>query len=67
MSDAENILVTGCSAGGLSTFFHLDTIASWFSRAVVKGAAFSGFFLPIENLQGHLLFFWNLLFAPQAV
>ena len=44
--------MTGCSAGGLSTYQHSDTIQQWFPKAVVKAAAVSGFFLPIQNIQG---------------
>lgn len=52
MSDATNILVTGCSAGGLATYQHVDYIAQLFPEAVVKAAPVSGFFLPIGNMQG---------------
>ncbi len=52
LSDAENVLVTGCSAGGLSTYQHTDTIAALLPSAVVKAAPVSGFFLPIDNVGG---------------
>lgn len=54
LSQASDILLTGCSAGGLSAFLHADRIGHWvstMSRAHrYKVAPISGFFLRMPNL-----------------
>ena len=43
---ATDVVVSGCSAGGLATYLHVDDWASMFSKSVkVVGMPDSGFFL----------------------
>ena len=57
--DAENIIVTGCSAGGLSTLVQADSIAEWAHLNLKKKEAvdvaavpISGFFVDLPNIHG---------------
>eukprot|EP00656_Telonema_subtile_P016623 TRINITY_DN18798_c0_g1_i3.p1 TRINITY_DN18798_c0_g1~~TRINITY_DN18798_c0_g1_i3.p1 ORF type:complete len:451 (+),score=89.28 TRINITY_DN18798_c0_g1_i3:95-1447(+) len=56
LADAENVLLTGCSAGGLSTYLHADYVGQQV-RAVAKGlkkykaAPISGFFLLHDTVE----------------
>eukprot|EP00042_Codosiga_hollandica_P055950 m.794540 g.794540 ORF g.794540 m.794540 type:complete len:405 (-) comp59238_c0_seq16:80-1294(-) len=52
MGQATDVVVAGCSAGGLATYFHSDYIASFFPTAIVKAMPVSGFFLNVTNLVG---------------
>eukprot|EP00050_Salpingoeca_kvevrii_P018316 m.72760 g.72760 ORF g.72760 m.72760 type:complete len:408 (-) comp8012_c0_seq5:139-1362(-) len=57
MSQADTVLVHGCSAGGLSVYLHLDAIAARIKqatggRASVLGAPESGFFMDLPDWQG---------------
>jgi hypothetical protein len=45
LSRAKEVVVSGCSAGGLSTYAHADTWAAALPRARVVAMADSGFFL----------------------
>lgn len=50
LDKAENVLLSGCSAGGLATFLHTDYVYNWFFAAAVpmkkfRSAPISGFFL----------------------
>eukprot|EP00659_Diplonema_papillatum_P001600 gene1600-2388_t len=52
---AEKILLTGCSAGGLATYLHVDYVSAFFSNAakgltLFKAAPMSGFFLDHETV-----------------
>ena len=51
---ATELLLTGCSAGGLSTYLHADYVASLLPLSVTKyGAApISGYFLDHPNTEG---------------
>jgi hypothetical protein len=52
----RNVVVAGCSAGGLATMLHLDTIVMQLEAAVptvrVRGLADAGFFLDLPDLAG---------------
>eukprot|EP01064_Diplonema_japonicum_P028022 TRINITY_DN421_c1_g1_i4.p1 TRINITY_DN421_c1_g1~~TRINITY_DN421_c1_g1_i4.p1 ORF type:complete len:449 (+),score=126.40 TRINITY_DN421_c1_g1_i4:34-1380(+) len=55
--NAENVLLTGCSAGGLATYLHTDYVHQWLKTnvpplKVFKAASISGFFLDHNNLVG---------------
>jgi len=51
-NSATHVILTGCSAGGLSTFLHADYLADAMPKgAVYKVAPQSGFFLPLSNLE----------------
>mmetsp|Transcript_81905 Transcript_81905/g.155512 ORF Transcript_81905/g.155512 Transcript_81905/m.155512 type:complete len:461 (-) Transcript_81905:140-1522(-) len=50
LDKAENVLLSGCSAGGLATFLHTDHVYNWLLSAKVpmkkfRSAPMSGFFL----------------------
>merc|ERR1712083_897096 len=57
LDKATNVLLTGCSAGGLATFLHTDYVYNWLISAKVpmkkfRSAPVSGFFLlhsTVEN------------------
>ena len=51
---AENVLLTGCSAGGLATYLHTDYVATLLPKTVkkFKSAPISGFFLLHDNVEG---------------
>ena len=53
-SKATKVLLSGCSAGGLSTFLHADYVNSLLPASVIQyGAApISGFFLDHTNVDG---------------
>ncbi|KAH3757451.1 pectin acetylesterase [Pelomyxa schiedti] len=52
--NAENVLLTGCSAGGLATFFHADYVQSLLppSVQIYKSLPMCGFFLDHTNING---------------
>lgn len=57
LKTAENVLLTGCSAGGLATFLHTDYVRKYLVSAGVpmkkfKSAPISGFFLLHPNVEG---------------
>lgn len=51
---AQEVLLTGCSAGGLSTYLHVDYVGSQLPASVHKyrAAPISGFFLDHLNVDG---------------
>ena len=56
--DAENIIVTGCSAGGLSSLIQVDSIADWAqinlrngSKVDVASVPISGYFIDTPNIH----------------
>lgn len=50
---ATDVLLSGCSAGGLATYLHADYVATLLPPGVnFKAAPFSGFFLDTPNDQG---------------
>ena len=53
MSKATDVLLTGCSAGGLSTFLHADHVHNMLPAGVTfKAAPMSGYFLNHANDEG---------------
>lgn len=53
LSDATNIILTGNSAGGLATYLHADTVASWLPKtADFRAIPEVGFFLDAESVDG---------------
>lgn len=54
LSHAKEVLLSGCSAGGLSTYLHADRVGSLLGPNVkrYKAAAVSGFFLNHTNVDG---------------
>jgi len=53
MSHAKEVIITGCSAGGVGVYLHLDWIREHIPKHVrVVGAPDSGFFLDIPNYKG---------------
>eukprot|EP00252_Welwitschia_mirabilis_P014469 TRINITY_DN3179_c0_g1_i5.p1 TRINITY_DN3179_c0_g1~~TRINITY_DN3179_c0_g1_i5.p1 ORF type:complete len:242 (-),score=45.30 TRINITY_DN3179_c0_g1_i5:516-1241(-) len=53
MDKAENALLTGCSAGGLSTFLHCDKFRDLLPLdAVVKCMPDAGFFMDVQDISG---------------
>jgi hypothetical protein len=53
LASATEVLLSGGSAGGLSTFLHADYVRSQFGQEVKFGAApVSGFFLLHDTVQG---------------
>jgi hypothetical protein len=62
-SSAQNIILKGCSAGGLATFHHSDYFAEWMKSAVpearVVAAPDAGFF------RDHLTYAKTPLYTPQ--
>ena len=57
LSSAKNVLLTGCSAGGLATYLHTDyvhdqLVGTWAqSLEKFKAASISGFFLYHNNVE----------------
>lgn len=49
LDQAENVVLTGGSAGGLSTFLHVDRVAAKLPQAFVAGRPVCGFFLDHSN------------------
>ena len=45
LSDASDLMVSGCSAGGLATYLHTDQWCDAFPKAKCAGLPDSGFFL----------------------
>jgi Pectinacetylesterase len=52
MDSATDVIVNGCSAGGLGVFLHLDEVDARFPHASVKGLPDSGYFLDSANVDG---------------
>ena len=52
LKNATEVIVTGGSAGGLSTFLHVDRISNRFDNNVkIRAAPIVGFFLDHSNIQ----------------
>jgi len=71
LDKADNVLLSGCSAGGLATFLHTDYVYNWLVSAKVpmkkfRSAPISGFFLlhdTVENkpvYQEQMKYIFNL-------
>jgi hypothetical protein len=57
LAKATDVIITGCSAGGLSTYLHLDYWRSIIpSAATVKGVADAGWFLDTNSVYGHSIY-----------
>ena len=50
--EVDNLLITGCSAGGLATYLHADSIRGLFPEAKVKALPESGFFWFHNSVEG---------------
>ncbi|XP_051195323.1 pectin acetylesterase 9-like isoform X2 [Lolium perenne] len=51
---AEKVLLSGCSAGGLATFFHCDDLKERLGGATtVKCMSDAGFFLDVDDISGN--------------
>jgi hypothetical protein len=56
MSAADQIIITGCSAGGIAVYLHLDWLRAHIPLHIpVVGAPDSGFFLDIPNYKGQYI------------
>ncbi|TVU01613.1 hypothetical protein EJB05_52916 [Eragrostis curvula] len=54
LANAEKVLLSGCSAGGLATFFHCDDLKDRLGGAVtVKCLSDAGFFLDLTDISGN--------------
>ncbi|CAL4932163.1 unnamed protein product [Urochloa decumbens] len=54
LAKAENVLLSGCSAGGLATFFHCDSLKERLKGATtVKCLSDAGFFLDLSDISGN--------------
>ncbi|CAN6300202.1 unnamed protein product [Urochloa humidicola] len=54
LAKAENVLLSGCSAGGLATFFHCDSLKERLGGATtVKCLSDAGFFLDLSDISGN--------------
>nr|XP_020180389.1 pectin acetylesterase 9 isoform X2 [Aegilops tauschii subsp. strangulata] len=54
LAKAEKVLLSGCSAGGLATFFHCDDFEKRLRGvATVKCMSDAGFFLDVDDISGH--------------
>ena len=47
---ASDVVVSGCSAGGLATYLHVDRWAAALPKAKVRGLPDSGFFLDFDRV-----------------
>jgi hypothetical protein len=57
LANAENVLLTGCSAGGLATYLHTDYVGEQMKLIApgmkkYKASAISGFFLQHKTVEG---------------
>lgn len=48
LGSAEAIILSGDSAGGIGTWYHLDRLAERFPKARVVGAPVAGFYFPVR-------------------
>jgi hypothetical protein len=55
---ATDVLLTGCSAGGLSTYLHANYVQSQLPKTVTnyRVAPISGFFMDIDNVVGNAVY-----------
>ena len=53
LAQAKVVLTDGCSAGGHSSYHHLDRIASYLRHAEVRGMGDAGFFLDSQIVLGN--------------
>jgi hypothetical protein len=57
-NDATDVLLTGCSAGGLSTYLHANYVQQHLPTSVksYRVAPISGFFMDIDNVLGSAVY-----------
>ncbi|XP_021310773.1 pectin acetylesterase 3-like isoform X1 [Sorghum bicolor] len=71
MASAEQVLLTGCSAGGLAVILHCDQFQAFFPRSttVVKCLADAGLFLDASDVSGgrSLRSYYSDIVAMQGV
>lgn len=70
LANAEKVLLSGCSAGGLATFFHCDDLKERLGgTATVKCLSDAGFFLDLSNISGNntIRQFFSSLVSLQGV
>lgn len=57
MNDASDIIVSGCSAGGLAVYLGIDQLATIIRqtnpKVTIRGLVISGYFLENEGIYGH--------------
>jgi len=58
LGNATDVIITGDSAGALTTFYHIDEIRAMMPKSVTrfKAAPFSGVFLYYPNVEGKIVF-----------
>ncbi|KAG6476132.1 hypothetical protein ZIOFF_065368 [Zingiber officinale] len=62
MSEAENALLSGCSAGGLASILHCDSFRNFLPEsAKVKCLSDAGYFINVKDITGteHIKTFYN--------
>ncbi|XP_039831981.1 pectin acetylesterase 9-like isoform X2 [Panicum virgatum] len=70
LAKAKNVLLSGCSAGGLATFFHCDSLKERLGGATtVKCLSDAGFFLDLTDISGNnnMRKFFSSLVSLQGV
>ncbi|KAG0550291.1 hypothetical protein BDA96_01G326400 [Sorghum bicolor] len=70
LARAEKVLLSGCSAGGLATFFHCDSLKERLGGIVtVKCLSDAGFFLDLSDISGNntIRQFFSSLVSLQGV
>ncbi|XP_066387455.1 pectin acetylesterase 9-like isoform X2 [Miscanthus floridulus] len=70
LARAEKVLLSGCSAGGLATFFHCDSLKERLGGTVtVKCLSDAGFFLDLSDISGNntIRQFFSSLVSLQGV
>lgn len=68
MKSASEVILTGCSAGGLATYIHADYVASLLPDKVMFAAmADAGFFIDVANYTGqmHIRELYSYVFKMQ--
>ncbi|XP_048553174.1 pectin acetylesterase 9-like isoform X2 [Triticum urartu] len=69
LAKAKKVLLSGCSAGGLATFFHCDDLGELLGGvATVKCMSDAGFFLDVDDISGNnsIRLFFSSLVALQG-
>jgi pimeloyl-ACP methyl ester carboxylesterase len=56
LGEAKDVILAGGSAGGLSTYLHLDRLAERLPSATVVGAPVAGYFLDHQPMPGGAFF-----------
>eukprot|EP00731_Ephydatia_muelleri_P030436 Em0021g959a len=57
MKDASEVILTGCSAGGLATYIHADYVAGFIPpQAKYRALSDAGYFLDIPTIYGNMSF-----------